>query len=176
MSLLRLLPWMFACAMVVFAIVTYDQLPERIPQQFDAAGRATRLAERSWLSWGVLPLSACGMLALLQLVSRQLTAHPELFNFPAKAQLLALPRDAQAPVIAQMRTFLDVAALLLVVVLGAAQFTVYQGALGRDTAAVSRVTVAVAVLMAPALLVFVVRITRATERAHAEWVAAQRLA
>lgn len=174
MTPLRLLPWVLWLALAAFSVTTYELLPADIPQQINAAGEITRTTARSPLSWGMLPAIALFTLVLTQGLAVLLPTRPELFNFPAKAKLLALPPAAQAPVIAQMRTFMDITSLLVMMLMLGVQWMLWQSAQGQTSGVSSTVLMVVAFALAPVLLVLVMRVNSATERAHAEWQSAQR--
>jgi uncharacterized membrane protein len=174
MTPIRLLPLVLWLALAAFSVVTYDLLPADIPQQINAAGEITRTTARSPVSWGMLPAIALFTLALIQGIGLLLPSHPELFNFPSKDKLLALPPAARAPVIAQMRAFMDITSLLVMIIMLGVQWMLWQSAQGRTSSASSAVLMVVSFALVPVLLVLVWRLNAATERAHAEWTAAQR--
>lgn len=174
MTPLRLLPWVVWLALAAFSVTTYELLPADIPQQINAAGAITRTTARSPMAWGMLPAVALGMLLLTQGLSALLPSRPEWFNFPAKEKLLALPPAERAPVIAQMRTFMDITSLLMMLIMLGVQWLLWQSALGHENSTSSTVLVVVCFAMAPVLLLVVGRLNSATERAHAQWVASRR--
>jgi len=174
MSPLRLLPWVLWLSLAAFSAITYDLLPADLPQHFNFSGEVTRTTARSPVSWGMLPAVALFTLALTQGIATRLPSNPELFNFPAKDKLLALPPAARAPVIAQMRTFMDITSLLVMIVMLGAQWMLWQSAQGGANSTSSTVLLVGCTALVPVLLLHVFRINAATERAHAEWLASQR--
>jgi uncharacterized membrane protein len=96
-------------AMFVFAFVTYDSLPERIPVHFNFAGNADRWADKSLIAWLAMPLTALGLTAALY-ASALLVAwakkHPKLLSMPNKEKFLALPPEIQDPIWQQMKNML----------------------------------------------------------------------
>jgi uncharacterized membrane protein len=174
MTPLRLLPWVLWLALAAFSVTTYELLPADIPQQLNAAGEITRTTERSPVAWGMLPAIALGMLLLSHGLSALLPARPELFNFPSKDKLLALPPAERAPVIAQMRTVMDLTSLLTMLIMLGVQWLLWESAQGRTTGVSSTVLVVVCFTLAPVLLLFVGRVNSATERAHAQWQVSRR--
>lgn len=174
MTPLRLLPWVLWLALAAFSATTYERLPADIPQQINAAGEITRITARSPVSWGLLPAIALGVLVLTQGLSTRLPTRPELFNFPSKDKLLALPPAARAPVIAHMRLFMDITSLLTMGIMLGVQWMRWQTALGHTSSTSSTVRMVVSFALAPVLFLLVWRVNSATERAHAEWLASQR--
>lgn len=174
MTPLRLFPWVLWLALAAFSVITYDLLPADIPQQINAVGEITRTTARSPVAWGMLPAIALFTLALTQGIGTLLPLRPELFNFPAKDKLLALPPAARAPVIAQMRRFMDITSLLVMIIMLGVQWMLWQSAQGRSSSTSSAVLMGVAFALTPLLVVLVWRLNSATERAHAEWRASQR--
>lgn len=174
MTPLRLLPWVLWLALAAFSVSTYELLPADIPQQINAAGEITRTTARSPVAWGLLPAIALFTLALIQGIGTLLPSRPELFNFPSKDKLLALPPAARAPVIAQMRTFMDITSLLVMIIMLGVQWMLWQSAQGNTSRTSSAVLMVVSFGLAPLLLVLVWRLNSATERAHAAWQASQR--
>jgi uncharacterized membrane protein len=173
MTPLRLMPWVLWLALAAFSVATYELLPADIPQQINAAGEITRTTARSPVSWGMLPAIALFTLALTQGIGALLPSHPELFNFPSKDKLLALPSGARTPVIAQMRAFMDITSLLVMIIMLGVQWMLWQSAQGRSSSTSSAILLAVTFGLVPLLLVLVWRLNSATERAHAAWQASQ---
>lgn len=162
-------PWIVWLALAVFSVAAYPTLPDQIPQQLDAAGRISGTTARSPISWGMLPLLAATLVLLLQGIAYQLPARPHWFNYPAKAQLLALPAAWRAPLIARMQRFLDVVGVELVLVMGAVQGMLWHTARGGDGALALPLILGVSVVSTPVLLLGVSRLSDATEQAHRQW-------
>lgn len=72
----RFLPIILCTAFIVFVLATWQQLPERIPTHFNAAGVADDWSGRN--SVLTLPFMAFFLFALLQVVERM----PERMNYP----------------------------------------------------------------------------------------------
>jgi hypothetical protein len=162
-------PWLLWLALLAFSVAAYPTLPNQIPQQLDAAGRIAGTTARSPASWGMLPGLAAALLLLLQGIAHQLPRRPHWFNYPAKAQLLALPASWRAPIIAGMQRFLDLVAVELVLVMGAVQGMLWHTAHGGDGALALPLILGVSVVSTPLLLLGVSRLSDATEQAHRQW-------
>jgi hypothetical protein len=162
-------PWLLWLALVVFSVAAYPALPDRIPQHLDAAGRITATAPRTPVSWGLLPVMAALLLLFIQGIAQQLPRRPHWFNYPAKAQLLALPAAWRAPLIARMQRFLDLVGVELMLVMGAVQGLLWHTARGGNGALTLPLVLGLTVVGTPLLLLATSRLTDATERVHRQW-------
>lgn len=120
-------------ALLIGSAWAFPRLPERIPAHFDAAGEVTRWAEPSAVTWFLLPLIAVATVALNYGLARLLPRRPQLFNFPGKPQLLALPAERRGPVIARMQECLYALSVPVVALFGYLQWTSYRAAHGADS-------------------------------------------
>jgi hypothetical protein len=162
-------PWLLWLALVAFSVAAYPTLPDQIPQHLDAGGRVTGTVLRSPASWGLLPLMVAALVGLLQGIAHQLPRRPHWFNFPAKAQLLALPAAWRAPLVTHMQRFLDLVAIELVLVMGAVQGLLWHTARGGSGALALPLVLGLTVVGTPLLLLATSRLSDATEQAHRQW-------
>ena len=176
MPLLRMLPWALWAALALFSAATYANLPDVIPNHFDAAGRVTSTTPRSWLSWSALPLIALATQAGLAWVSASLPRHPHWFNFPEKERFLRIPATYRAPVLDRMRQTLDAAAAFTVFVFTVVQVMVWRAALGHSPGALSLGLIIGTVMFVPGLLILTSRVNRAVDEADKRWTASERQA
>jgi uncharacterized membrane protein len=109
----------------------YPRLPERIPVHFDLAGNADSWASTSLLSWFMLPLIATAVAGLLLVAGRVSEHRPELWNVPEKPRFLALPPEARAPIVARLRTFMALMAVMTTALMGVIQVEVFLTATGQ---------------------------------------------
>lgn len=169
MTPLRLVPWLLLLALVAFSVLTYDTLPQRIPQHLDFSGDVTRAADKSAMRWALIPIVATASLALLQVISHFLPRHPSLFNFPGKDKLLALPTVYQAPIVEKMQDFLSITAVLTVLMMCGVQWLLWRAALGHPNAGASMLVLVFPVVLAVAVLLRLSAIVSATNAAHDAW-------
>lgn len=169
MTPLRFIPWLLLLALAAFSVLTYDTLPDRIPQQIDFSGDVTRAADKSPLLWAMIPLIAAATLVFVQAIARVLPRNPSLFNFPGKDKLLALPAAYQAPVVAKMQDFLAMTSMLTVLVMCGAQWLLWRAALGHSTSGASMLVLILPALLIAVLLLRLFTIVSATNAAHNAW-------
>lgn len=159
-------------ASIVFAAATYPSLPDVIPTRLSLDGTPVDHARRSPARWFALPAINLLMTASFVGIARMLPSRPHWFNFPDKDRFLALPREYQAPVIDVMRLLLDVALAGVLVTMLAVQLLMWRTAIGEPTGALRLVPFA-GVLLTPVLLVLVMKVQEATERAEQRYRAEQ---
>jgi uncharacterized membrane protein len=109
----------------------YPHLPERIPIHFDFAGNPDAWASTTLLSWFMLPLFATGLAGFLLVLGRLSEYRPELWNIPEKQRFLALSAEARAPIVARLRTFMALVAVLTTALMGTMQVEVFLIATGQ---------------------------------------------
>jgi hypothetical protein len=162
----RLLPWVFGGIHVVFAAVVYPALPPRIPTHLDFNGLVTSTSATSWWSWFALPMVSVATTGLLAAIAAYLPRNPSLFNFPDKARFLALPAEYQPPVVAVMRTTLDLTASGVAITMGLVQLLLWRAAFGRVPQNMQVVLLLLTLLLGPAILLSVTRVSAAVETAE----------
>ncbi len=88
------------CAVhLVFALMSYSSLPEKIPMHFNAAGVPDAFASRGVGSWFLLWFVSAGMGLLFTAFSLTLHTMPERYlSLPRKQAFLALPAAAKSRV------------------------------------------------------------------------------
>ena len=158
-------------AMWAFALWAYDKLPDPIPIHFDAAGNPNGWAEKSYVSWFMLPASALGMTvltyasALFVILSRK---YPRLVNFPGryKAKFLALPPERREPVLAVAKAFTYWLAVPMNALLAWVEWGMYHAAFdGRMTGSVWTPMIVFFVIFTAVIVVGVVWMLRAVDEA-----------
>lgn len=95
--------------MFVFALATYDGLPERFPVHFNMAGQPDNFVSKSMGMWLLLPLTGLGLTVILYASAGLINyarKHPRWLSLPHKEQFLALPVKQQEPVWNQMRSMM----------------------------------------------------------------------
>ncbi|HZG42212.1 MAG TPA: DUF1648 domain-containing protein [Longimicrobium sp.] len=128
---LRLAALGLLAALYAGSAAAYRHLPERIPVHFDLAGKADAWASTSLLSWFLLPLIATAVAGLLLVAGRVSEYHPELWNVPEKPRFLALPAEARAPIVARLRTFMALMAVMTTALMAVIQVEVFLTATGQ---------------------------------------------
>lgn len=169
MTALRILPWTLLAALFAFTLGTYGGLPAEIPTHINGAGEPTNIVTKSLGNWLLLPLVALGVQVLLAGISAILPKRPDLFNFPEKARLLALPPSYQAPAVAWMRIVLDVSALMTLLIMGYVQWMLWRTALGHRESAGLAIILGGTVVMAPTILILVWKVNEATIESERKW-------
>lgn len=172
MRILRFLNIGLALALVLFAIATYGVAPEQVPLHLDLSGEPTRLGEKGLLAWFGLSGIAVASYVLIQFISTQLPAKPHWFNFAEKERFLRLPPEYRGPVMAEMRTMLEVVAFGMLLTMGVVQVLVWRVATGRPTAGLTLLPV-LAVLITPVALIWLSRVQHAVEAQEKRWRAEQ---
>jgi uncharacterized membrane protein len=128
---LRLAVLTLLAALYAGSAAAYPRLPERIPIHFDFAGNPDAWAGTTLLSWFMLPLIATAVAGLMLVAGRVSEYRPELWNVPEKARFLALPVEARAPIVARLRTFMALMAVMTTALLGTIQVEVFLIATGQ---------------------------------------------
>lgn len=169
MTALRILPWTLLAALFAFSVGTFGSLPPEIPTHINSAGEPTKLVAKSLGNWFLLPLVALAVQAMLAGISAFLPKRPDLFNFPEKKRLLALPAAYQAPAVAWMRVVLDVSALITLLIMGYVQWLLWRTALGHRESASTAVILTGTIVMVPAILILVSKVNDATIAAERKW-------
>lgn len=166
MSILRILPFGVLGLMFAFAFATYGGLPPEIPTRFGFDGTVNEVTSKSIQFWFGLPFIALGVHLLIFTLGQSLPRRPELFNFPDKARFLRLPRAYQGPVITAMQRLMDVMALLVTLVIAAAQAMMWRAADGHEGGALHIAVLVLSVAIAPVVLLGVQRLSTAIDAAE----------
>ena len=169
MRIVRVLPWLLLAGLVVLSAAVYPALPDTLPRSVEVGGRVTHTMAKSPWAWGMLPMIAVLTQLLMEGIRRALPRKPELFNFPGKADLLKLPPELRAPIIVTMQWFMDVVACVTLVLLLAAQVTMWRTAHGARSDAASVVLMMLCVLMTPLLFLLLQRVTKQVDAAKRAW-------
>jgi uncharacterized membrane protein len=166
---LRLLSWTLLAILLLLAAVSYAGLPDRIPEKLAIDGRVTRDAAKTVWRWFLLPGIALVLQLLFEGIGAMLPSRPQWFNFPEKERFLALPREFQAPVIAEMRTLLDIALFGIQLLFLVIQYQLWAAAQGRGTSGLIIAAAVLPVLLTPMTLFWLTRVTSALEREEARY-------
>lgn len=169
MTALRVLPWALLIGLFAFSLGTYGTLPAEIPTHINSAGEPTNLVTKTLGRWLLLPLVGLGVQWLMAGLSAVLPKRPDLFNFPEKERLLALPPAYQAPAVVWMRATLDVSAMMTLMIMGYVQWMLWRTAMGHRESAGIAVILAGTILMLPAILIIVSKVNEATLEADRKW-------
>jgi uncharacterized membrane protein len=152
-------------AHLVFAAAVYGALPAQIPTHFNAAGIPDRFGPRS--NWWFLPvvnvLSAALTLGVTLLLPRQ----PALLNVPRKAELLALPLEAQRDVVRQAQPGMLALGLSVAGVFAYLQYATWVVATGGGSAGLGGLIVVVPIVSVAILPAILVPVGRELERQQA---------
>jgi hypothetical protein len=170
MRVMRFLSLGLVIVSVTFAAATYGSVGDEVPTHFDLAGNPDASAERSPMSWFLLPGFSVAMFAMFSFIGAKLPDKPHWFNFPDKDRFLALPEEYRPPVIAEMRLMLEVALVGVLLTLVGVQVLQWRVATGHEAGALGLVPF-VGVLLTPVLLLFLLRVSNATDAAVQRWKA-----
>lgn len=168
MPIIRLFSVASVLVLVVFAAAVYGTLPDRIPTHFDFSGTATTFSDKRVWNWFDLTLAGVGSWALVTGIGGALPSRPHWFNFPEKERFLALPSEYQGPVIAEMRTMLDIVALGTALLFLSIHVTAWRVALGHEAGGFAYAPLA-AILIAPLTLMWLPRLNRTVEAQERRW-------
>lgn len=129
MRLTRMTVWIALLAVVTTSIVALQWLPSELSPPRAAGARTVHYTPLSWAT----PL-AIGVAVLLftDWLSSQLPKRPQLFNFPGKEQLLALPAELRVEAIRRMQQCMDLVNLQLVATFAIVQWLQWQRAHGAS--------------------------------------------
>jgi uncharacterized membrane protein len=144
---LRLAALTLLAGLYLGSAAVYPRLPERIPIHFDLAGNPDGWAGTSLLSWFLLPLIATAVAGMMLVAGRLSEYRPELWNVPEKARFLALPVEARAPVVARLRAFMALMAVMTTALMGVIQAEVFLTATGQGPATPWLMTGAVVLML-----------------------------
>jgi len=169
MPLLRILPFGIFALLLAFAAGTYAGLPAAIPTHFDFSGAVTGVRTKSIQSWFGLPVIALGVHLLLLTVTQMLPKRPHLFNFPDKDRFLRLPTAYRGPVIAAMQWTLDLTSLLVMLVMATVQVLLWRASLGKADGIAHLSLLIFSILLGPAILISITRVTNAVDAAERRW-------
>jgi uncharacterized membrane protein len=122
---LRLAALGLLAALYAGSAAAYPRLPERIPIHFDLAGNPDTWASTTLLSWFMLPLIATAVAGLMLVGGRVSEYRPELWNVPEKPRFLALSAEARAPIVARLRAFLALMAVMTTALMALIQVEVF---------------------------------------------------
>lgn len=169
MRVLRALPWSLLLVAFVFALATWSALPDAIPMRINSRGEAANLVAKGFWPWFGLPIVALVTHLLLYGIGRIAPDHPELFNHPEKERFLKIPREFQAPVIAELRGMMDVVSVGVVVTILVVQWLLWRVATGHVAQGALTFALIAAALILPAVLLFLSRVNRAVDQAERTW-------
>lgn len=111
---------------VALAIAAYDRLPETIATHFSGSGSPDGFSQRSIMSWFALTIIGVFTTGMILGIAQLTHAHPSMYNVPGKEKLLALPPEAQTPLLEQLATWMALLALSIVMLLGAIQYDMWR--------------------------------------------------
>jgi len=174
MPILRILPFGVFALLLAFAVGTYPDLPAQIPTNFDVGGAVTGMRTKSIQRWLGLPFIALGVHLLLITLIQMLPNKPHLFNFPDKERFLRLPASYRGPVIAAMQWTLDLTSLLVMLLMATIQVMMWRVAHGKTDALAHLGLLLFSIVLGPAILISITRVTNAVDAAERRWRAAER--
>jgi uncharacterized membrane protein len=172
MSVLRILAWACWVLLVVFSVATFPELPAELPRHLNTAGEVTRSEPKTWVSWMLLPLIALVTQALLTGLEFILPKRPDLFNFPEKDRLLALPPEYQRDAVREMQMLLQVIGIVVMLVFGIVQVMMWRSAHGTRITNALPVLIIVSIAVLPLTLWLSSRVSTATLESERRFKAA----
>ena len=126
----------------------------------------TATSATSWWSWFALSMVSAATTGLIVGIAAYLPRNPSLFNFPDKARFLALPAEYQPPVVAVMRTTLDLTASGVAITMGLVQVLLWRAAFGTVPRSAQVVVLLLTLLLGPGILLSVTRLSAAVDAAE----------
>ena len=161
---MRMVNLLLLAALWIGSALVWPRLPDRIPQHIAADGGIT-WASTSPASWFLLPGLATLVVVLLHVVQRFARQRPGLLNIPGREQLLALPAERQAPVIARAVDMMEGTIAVMLLIFCAVQAGLWHAAHGGSSETVLVVVLPLALLSTPLVLgIWLPRITNELER------------
>lgn len=147
-------------ALFAGSLMVYPRLPARFPMHFDLSGTPDVWAERSVLSWLLLPMIAAATALLLEMASRMSVRNPQLWNVPEKRRFLALTPEERAPIVHRLQSFIGLVGVTCTVVMMVVQASIFLAAIAPVPRMPIYILIPIALLMG-VLLVLGLRMNRA---------------
>lgn len=113
-------------------VLTWGDLPGRVPLHFGLDGEADRWTERVGLIWFGLPALAAGLTVFIRTLGGFAARNPEIWNVPRKEVFVRLSPDQRAPVIASLEGYLAATSLAMGCLFATLQVGVFMTATGRS--------------------------------------------
>ena len=142
-----------AAAVVGFAVWAWPRLPAEIPAHFGPDGRPDRWTETSLFGWFLLPALGVVCWGGILWARRWMLARPERVNLPGGGTLADQPEGRRPAVADQMRLFLALVTLEMLVIFGLIVVGQFRTANGADGQGMLLLVMALAVLSTPVLLI-----------------------
>jgi len=162
MSVMRILSWAFWVLLVVFSVATFPELPAELPRHLNTAGEVTRSDPKTWWSWMLLPCIALVTQGFLTGLELLLPKRPDLFNFPEKDRLLALPAEYQRDAVREMQLLLQVVGCIVMIVFALVQVMMWRAAHGARITNALPVLIILSIAVLPLTLWLTSRVSTAT--------------
>lgn len=140
--------------MWLWALLTWNVAPDRVPLHFGLSGEPDRWGPRTVASWFGMPVLATLLAFGLSCLGRWSLSRPALINMPGNERLRALPEAYRGPVHQSLLDLMALAALETVVILSLVQWGIVKGAAGESTQGVMLLVLVAAVLGSPFLIAF----------------------
>lgn len=161
---MRIVNLLLLAALWIGSAVAWPALPGRIPQHVSGNGTVTWTSATAG-SWFLLPGVATLVVVLLHVVQRFTRQRPGLLNIPGREQLLALPAERQAPVIARASDMMEGTITIMLLIFCAVQGGLWHTAHGGSSETMLVVVLPLALLSTPLVLgIWLPRITNELER------------
>jgi hypothetical protein len=161
---MRVVNLLLVAALWIGSALVWPSLPGRMPRHLGADG-VTTWQSTSLSSWFLLPALATLVVVLLHMLQRLARGRPGLLNIPGREQLLALPPERQAPVIARAVDMMEGTIAIMLLIFCTVQAGLWRVAHGGSAQAVLVVVLPLAVLSTPLVLgIWLPRISNELER------------
>lgn len=148
-------------ALVLFSVLAWPSLPERIPLHLGWDGRPDRWGPKSFVGWFGLPLLAVALSLLFAWLGRVLPRRPQWVNLPDFRRASDLPEPVRGQVLVLVTGFLGLVQAVMLLIFCLVQFAMYRAGWGRPAQGLLAVVSALAVLSGPFLFVVLIASYRA---------------
>ena len=163
---LRALGWTGVFGLWIVSILVFDQLPQRIPTHFGIGGAPDAWAERSAVSWFLLPTITLLLTGMFTVMDGWLARNPARINLPGKKRIAELPERYHGPVREVVHELTALLNVEVVAIMCLVQRATWVGAFGGSTQGLLAAVLGLAFLSSPALLVYLtLRMQRAVDEA-----------
>ncbi len=163
------LNFILLAGLIIFSIVVWNELPDKIPSNFDIEGNPDSYMDK--IVWIALPLLALVLTVLMYLSTKLVTKYPGLMNIPKKKDFFKLPKNEQLPILHYFNGFIVLTAVPMNAIFFTIQVGIYEVAVEKSTSLGWQyigIMIAALVGMTVMTIIFYVRISKTIKMAIEE--------